>query len=251
MIWQKLLHRIQIYSMKGKRFIRMSLLRKEMEKLQERDRLLYKGNEHLPEIALTFDDGPDPLYTLQILEVLRQHGVKATFFCIGEQTLAHPYVIKQAHEAGHTIGNHSWGHPDMGLLPATDVLPEIIRASDAIREITGVAPVFFRPPFGSLSTHVLTQVRQLDLTTVLWNAGEEARDWSNPGINFIVKSILAKARNGSIILMHDSGGDRSQTVAALSIIIEKLKEKGFRLVSVQQMVENLHSSSQPEYAGAV
>ncbi len=251
MFLKKWFHTLQIYSMKGKRFIRMTLLYKEIKKFQEQDRFLYNGNKLLSEIALTFDDGPDPQYTLQILDVLQKYGVKATFFCTGEHSVAYPDVLRCVHEAGHVIGNHSWGHRDMGLLPAEHVLPEITRASDAIREITGVAPTLFRPPFGSLSSHVLTQLQQLNLTTVLWNAGEEARDWSSPGVDFIVSRILKKVGNGTIVLMHDSGGDRSQTVAALPIVIERLQSKGFKFVTIQQMTENLHVSSQPVYASAL
>ncbi len=231
---------IQHYLVKCRRFIRMASLRKEIADLQAQDRILYSGNIHLREIALTFDDGPDPYYTPQILDVLDRYRIKATFFCIGRQVEAFPQIVKREYEAEHVIGNHSWAHPDLGLLPASDVLLELNRSSKAIQEVIGIQPMFFRPPYGSLSIHVLTQVCHLGVTTVMWNAGEEARDWSNPGVNFIIRRILDRVRDGTIILMHDGGGDRSQTVAALPAIIRRLRDQGFRFVTIQQMVDALH-----------
>jgi peptidoglycan/xylan/chitin deacetylase (PgdA/CDA1 family) len=225
--------------MKGRRFIRMTLLRKEIAELQAQDRILYSGNGHLREIALTFDDGPDPYYTPQILDVLDQYRIKATFFCVGRQAEAYPQIVRQVYGAGHVVGNHSWAHPDLGLLPAADILSELKHTCNALQEVTGSQPMFFRPPYGSLSIHVLSQACYLGVTTVMWNAGEEARDWSNPGVNFIIRRTLDLVCNGSIILMHDCGGDRSQTVAALPVIIQKLQDRGFQFVTIQQMVDAL------------
>lgn len=224
---------------KGRRLIRMTLLRKEIAELQAQNRILYNGNVYLREIALTFDDGPDPYYTPQILDVLDQYRIKATFFCVGRQAEAYPRIVRQECEAGHVVGNHSWAHPDLGLLAAADILSELKHTSKTIQEVTGIQPIFFRPPYGSLSIHVLTQACHLGVTTVMWNAGEEARDWSNPGVNFVIRRTLELVRNGSIILMHDCGGDRSQTVAALPIIIQKLQDQGFKFVTIQQMVDAL------------
>ncbi len=227
---------------KCRRFIRMTSLRKEIVSLQAQNRILYRGNIHLPKIALTFDDGPDLYNTPQILDVLQQYGVKATFFGIGHQIAAHPHIVRQEYEAGHTIGNHSWAHPDLGLLPASDILSELDDTSKAIQEVIGVRPTFFRPPYGSLSIQVLAQAYHLGSTIVMWNAGEEARDWSNPGVSYIVRHILSLVCEGSIILMHDGGGDRSQTVAALSVIIERLRDRGFQFVTIQQMVDDLRET---------
>lgn len=227
---------VQEYLIKGRRFIRMTSLRKEIASLQAQGRILYSGNKHLREIALTFDDGPHPNYTPQILDVLQRYGVKATFFSIGRQVEAYPQIVRQAHEAGHVIGNHSWTHSDLGLQPASALPSELKRTFSAIQDVTGVWPAFFRPPFGSLSIQLLTQTCSLGVTTVMWNAGEEARDYSCPGVNFIVRRVLDLVRNGSIILMHDGGGDRSQTVEALPAIIQSLQDQGFQFVTIQRMV---------------
>jgi peptidoglycan-N-acetylglucosamine deacetylase len=233
---------VQEYLVKGRRFIRMTSLRKEIADLRAQGRILYNGNTHLREIALTFDDGPDPDYTPQILDVLQQYGIKATFFCIGRQVEAYPQIVRQAYETGHVIGNHSWTHPDLGLLPASDILSELNHTFSAIQEAIGVQSTFFRPPFGSLSAQVLAQACHAGVSTVMWNAGEEARDWSRPGVDFIIRHILSLVSNGSIILMHDGGGDRSQTVAALRVIIQRLQDGGFQFVTIQQMIDGLHEN---------
>src|SRR5438067_3702036 len=122
---------VQEYLVKGRRFIRMTSLRKEIAGLRAQGRILYSGNTHLREIALTFDDGPDPSYTPQVLDVLQQYGVKATFFCLGHRVVAYPHIIKQVYEAGHVIGSHTWAHPDLALLSPSDILSQLKRTSEA------------------------------------------------------------------------------------------------------------------------
>src|SRR5947209_6063712 len=122
-------------------------LKKEIARLQQQDRIIYSGNIHVPEIALTFDDGPDPQYTPQILDILEQYRVRASFFCIGHQVASYPHIVKQEFAVGHVIGNHTWTHPDLALLSATDILSQIDRTSNALQEVIGVRPIFFRPPY--------------------------------------------------------------------------------------------------------
>jgi len=206
--------------------------------LQAKNRLLYSGNASLPEIALTFDDGPNPYYTPLILSILQKYNVKATFFCIGRQVAAYPALVKQEYNAGHVIGNHSWSHPDMALLSSASIRLQLVSTSNVILEVTGVQPIFFRPPYGIMSVPVLTQAYHLGLTTVIWN--DEARDWQLPGASVIVNRILGLARDGAIMLLHDGGGNRSQTVAALPYIIRGLRSGGFQLVTIAQMMQDLH-----------
>ena len=214
------------------------LLSQAIATLQAKNRLLYNGNAALPEIALTFDDGPNPYYTPLILNILQQYHVKATFFCVGRLVAAYPGLVIQEYDAGHVIGNHSWSHPDMALLSAASIRLQLVSTSNTIQEATGVRPLYFRPPYGIMSVAVLTQAYQLGLTTVIWN--DEARDWQLPGASVIVKRILGLARNGAIILLHDGGGNRSQTVAALPFIIRGLRSRGFQLVTIAQMMQDLH-----------
>jgi len=209
----------------------------EIAVLQGQNRFLYNGNRGLSEVALTFDDGPNPYYTPQILAILQQYGIKATFFCIGRQVAAYPDLVRQEYAAGNIIGNHSWSHPDLGLLSSDAILKQINMTSDAISQAIGVQPTFFRPPYGVFDTQVLTQANLLGLTTVIWN--DEARDWLLPGTGVITSRILGLAGNGAIILLHDGGGDRSQTVAALPTIITTLRARGLKFVTLQQLANDL------------
>ncbi len=214
-----------------------TLLWQEIAALQAQNRFLYYGNQSLREVALTFDDGPSPYYTQQVLAELQQYGIKATFFCIGRQVAQYPSLVKQEYAAGNVIGNHTWSHPDLTKLSNDAILTQINTTSDAIQQAIGVRPTFFRPPYGVINANVLTQANKLGLTTIIWN--DEARDWTTPGISVISSRILGLAGNGAIILLHDGGGNRSQTVAALPTIITSLRQQGYTFVTLPQMVHDL------------
>jgi peptidoglycan/xylan/chitin deacetylase (PgdA/CDA1 family) len=199
--------------------------------------LISQGSSAKPEIALTFDDGPNPTYTPQVLSILHQYSVNATFFVIGEQVQAYPNLVQQEHAAGHIVGNHSWNHPYLTTLAADDIHTQLSNTSNAIEQATGVRPSFFRPPYGAYNYQVLLQASNLGLQPILWSV--DPQDWNGPpSSNTIVQRVLAEARNGSIILMHDGGGNRSQTVAALPTIITQLRSRGYQLVTVQQLVNH-------------
>jgi peptidoglycan-N-acetylglucosamine deacetylase len=207
---------------------------------------IFNGNTHLPEIALTFDDGPNPYYTPQILAILQRYGVKATFFDVGYLVEDYPNIVRQEYKQGNIIANHSWSHPRLTLLSAPAMLSQITSTSDAIKAAIGVQPTFFRPPYGAMNRTVLAQAYYAGETTVLWD--DTGEDWKLPGIGFITSKILRLARDGAIILMHDGGGNRAQTVAALPFIITALENRGFHFVTIQQLVEDLvappsHSTS--------
>src|SRR5216684_2390820 len=123
------------------------LLSQAIATLQAKNRLLYSGNASLAEIALSFDDGPNPYYTPLILAILQQYRVPATFFCIGRLVAAYPALVQQEHAAGHVIGNHSWSHPNLAFLSAAYIQSQLIKTSAAIQAAIGVRPLFFRPPY--------------------------------------------------------------------------------------------------------
>ncbi len=198
---------------------------------------LFNGNTHMPEIALTFDDGPNPYYTPQILAILKQYGVEATFFDIGYLVADYPNIVRQEHNQQNIVANHSWSHPDLTYFSAKAIQSQLTSTTHIIQATIGVRPTFFRPPYGAINNTVLAQARNLHYTTVLWDGSAE--DWNLPGVNAIVSRILHYARNGAIILLHDGGGNRAQTVAALPISITSLKNRGFRFVTVQQLVDDL------------
>jgi peptidoglycan/xylan/chitin deacetylase (PgdA/CDA1 family) len=177
-------------------------------------------------IALTIDDGPSPVYTPAVLRLLERYGVLATFSMVGENVSYYPAIAKDVAEAGHTIINHTWNHANLNSLKAADQLTEITRATEAIHEATGVRPRMFRAPYGAWSPHVLRCCAAENLMPLDWSV--DPRDWSRPGTSEIVRTIMKSTKTGSIILEHDGGGDRSQTVAALKIAIPRLLDEGYR-----------------------
>lgn len=181
-------------------------------------------------VALTFDDGPEPLFTPLVLRVLQQYGVHATFFCIGEQVQMYPALVRQTAQEGNMIGNHTWSHLNLTLIALATIRQQLSTTSAAIAQATGVAPRLVRPPDGATNATVSSIEAQLGLVQVLWTLDTE--DWQHPGVAAMVNTVLTHARNGSIILMHDGGGDRSQTVQALPQIISELEQRGFTFTTL-------------------
>ncbi len=198
---------------------------------------LFNGNTHIPEIALTFDDGPNPYYTPQILAILQRFGIKATFFDVGYLVADYPNIVRQEYKLGNIVANHSWSHPVLTYFSAQGIQSQLTSTTNIIQATIGVRPTFFRPPYGAINYQVIAQARNLHYTTVMWDGSAE--DWSLPGVYNIVNKTLYYARNGAILLLHDGGGNRAETVAALPIIISTLKSRGFKFVTIQQLVDDL------------
>jgi peptidoglycan/xylan/chitin deacetylase (PgdA/CDA1 family) len=177
-------------------------------------------------IALTIDDGPSPVYTPQILRLLDRYRITASFSMIGRNVAAYPGVAREVAAAGHVIVNHTWDHADLARLRPSAVHDEIIRAADAIHGATGAHPRILRAPYGAWSPAVLEYCAETRTTPLDWSV--DPRDWARPGVTSIVNSIVRNTRTGSIILEHDGGGNRSQTVAALRIVIPRLLRAGYR-----------------------
>lgn len=198
-------------------------------------RCLSHGGRDRPEIALTFDDGPLPRYTRQILDVLERYQIKATFFCIGMHAVGHADDIAMISAQGHALGNHTWSHPFLPELSYPQLTEQIERTQEAIAAASGDAvPTLFRPPYGSRTPEVMSWLGEKASTIVLWDV--DPSDWAMPGADEIARIVLDQARPGSIILLHDGGGDRSQTVAALPAIIEGLQERGYRFALVEDLL---------------
>jgi peptidoglycan/xylan/chitin deacetylase (PgdA/CDA1 family) len=161
------------------------------------------------ELALTFDDGPNPAWTPQLLETLAAHGVCATFFLVGRFAQAEPTLVRQLAAAGHLVGNHSWSHPNLARTAANQVREELRGTSETLEQICGNRVRFFRPPFGARRPVVLHIARELGLTPVTWNA--MTSDWSEPSADRIASSLIAKieknTRRGfaTNIVLHDGG----------------------------------------------
>jgi peptidoglycan-N-acetylglucosamine deacetylase len=187
---------------------------------------MYYIHDGRKRVALTIDDGPSPIYTPQILRLLHKYKITASFSMIGENVDTYPHVAREVADAGHMIVNHTWTHPDLVYLSAAEVRDEMTRATEAIHRVTGKVPKMFRAPYGAWSPTVLAYCEKLHMTPLDWSV--DPRDWSLPGVSAIVDNIMANTQTGSIILEHDGGGNRSETVAALSIVLPRLLEEGFR-----------------------
>lgn len=179
--------------------------------------------------ALTFDDGPS-IYTPYILDILKKHGVKATFFMIGLHIEKHPNIARKVSKEGHTIGNHSYSHPPMGKLTSRQIEKEINISNKVIKKATGVKPRWFRPPMRSLSSVLYKTLNNLELNLVLWDV--DPSDWKVNNPNLIYRNIIENVKPGSVILMHDGGGNRTATVNSLSSIIRTLQNKGYVFVTL-------------------
>lgn len=206
-----------------------------VDTLTEMGRCVSHGDRDHPEIALTFDDGPRPPYTGQVLDVLERYGIPATFFCIGLNAGGYREQLVRIREQGHALGNHTWSHPFLPDLSQRQLTQQIARAGETIAEASGGgAPRLFRPPYGSRSPAVMEWLTGVDTTIVLWDV--EPYDWAMPGPDAIARVVLEEAKPGSIVLLHDGGGDRRQTVASLPPMIDGLLERGYRFVLVQDLL---------------
>jgi peptidoglycan/xylan/chitin deacetylase (PgdA/CDA1 family) len=198
------------------------------QELFRQGRYFVRGGGRRLEVALTFDDGPHPVYTPQVLDILHRYGVTATFFPVGLYAAAHPDLIARIVDAGHGLGNHTWSHPYLPDLSRDEVLRQVEATGEVLARTAGAAPGLVRPPYGARTPDVLRWLVEPGLTAVLWDV--DANDWAAPGVETIVANVTGGVTAGSIVLMHDAGGDRSQTVAALPRILETLLERGFSFV---------------------
>ncbi len=180
------------------------------------------GSSH---IALTFDDGPDPRYTPQVLALLREYRVKATFCVVGENAQSHPDLIQAIVAAGHTLCNHSWSHDvNLGKRSPDAIRADLLRTSDAIRAAAPDARIaYFRQPGGAWTYPVVSTCQELGMTPLHWTV--DPSDWEAPGATTIAAAVRAQTGPGSIVLMHDAGGDRSGTVEALRRLLPELLDR--------------------------
>ena len=191
---------------------------------------LIRGNPTERMVALTFDDGPHPEYTPKILAILKRYDVKATFFVVGEMALKYPDLVRSEVANGHVVGNHTFHHVSLTKIPAAGVLTEWQANQEAVKAITGDTMRFCRPPGGDYDDTVIRTAAELKLTTVLWT--DDPGDYASPGTRAIQKRVLDWVGNGGIVLLHDG---IQQTIDVLPQIIEHLRSKGYRFVTVAEM----------------
>jgi poly-beta-1,6 N-acetyl-D-glucosamine synthase len=197
----------------------------------------------LKSVALTFDDGPDEVYTAEILDILKHYKIKATFFVIGTNASLHTSLLKRIYNEGHEIGIHTFTHPDISKITDDQLAMEINSSQELLKSKLNIKSLLFRPPYGEDNPprnpeeiRPLKKISEMGYYNILM--GVDPNDWADPGTNKIVDSTVSQVESGegSIILLHDSGGDRSQTVEALPLIINKLTTLGYNFVTVSYLL---------------
>jgi len=219
------------------------------------------GSTTLKSIALTFDDGPNAEYTPKILDILKRNNIKATFFVTGTNANINPSILKRIYNEGHEIGIHTFTHPNISKISEGELALEINSTQELIKSKLNVKTLLFRPPYGEDDTPQtiqeimrLKEVSSMGYYNVLM--GIDPNDWANPGVEKIVESVINQvdSNKGNIILLHDSGGDRLQTIAALKPIIEQLKLRGYNFVGVSSLLNTdrdhiMPKEASPKYLG--
>ncbi|MHC5861087.1 polysaccharide deacetylase family protein [Nostoc sp.] len=185
-------------------------------------------------IALTFDDGPWPESTAQVLDILKQNQIKGTFFLIGQNVKNYPSLVKREIAEGHVIGNHTWHHWYQFLNPQAAAY-EIDHTADLIYQVTGVKTNLFRPPGGIMHNGVAAYARNSKYAIVLWSS--DSVDYSRPSVPKLINNVFRRAKPGGIVLMHDGGGNRSKTVQALPEIIANFRKQGYSFVTIPELLE--------------
>lgn len=207
------------------------------------------GNSKAKVVALTFDDGPDSIYTPEILDVLKQQGVKATFFEIGENIALHPDITKKVYMGGHEIGSHTLTHCDLGKINPSMLRLEMNSTQRLIQQITGHSTVLFRPPYitdfevSREEMQSLYYVQQMGYTTV--GTFIDSIDWNEDNYTNITKNVKDNLHLGNVILFHDGGGDRSRTVKALPEIIQMLKNEGYTFITLKELAGKTQEEVMP------
>jgi cellulose synthase/poly-beta-1,6-N-acetylglucosamine synthase-like glycosyltransferase/peptidoglycan/xylan/chitin deacetylase (PgdA/CDA1 family)/spore germination protein YaaH len=211
------------------------------------------GGEH--EVALTFDDGPDPTWTPMVLDILKRYNLKATFFLVGSQAEQYPDLVRRIVNEGHLVGNHTYTHSNLAAISPEQVRIELNATQRLIESITGRSTTLFRPPYDADShpTHLdelapLEQVQD-DLGYLIVMENIDPEDWARPGTDVIVDRVKQLRRGGSLILLHDAGGNREQTVAALPQIIDWLQTRGDQIVPLSELLQIPRDSLMPPVRG--
>lgn len=198
--------------------------------------VIREGDRSSMKIALTFDDGPHPYRTDEVLNLLESYGIRATFFVVGENVSYYPEPFKRTVALGHEIGNHTYHHTPLSDTSEKTVMEEIRQTDEIIFKTAGFHPKLFRPPEGAYGECALKTAQSMDMRMILWTV--DTRDWERPPASAIVENVMKNVRGGSILLFHDYMHKSAHTMEALEILIPKLLERGFEFVTVSELIKN-------------
>ena len=197
---------------------------------------LWSGNQDLPQIALTFDDGPHPKYTPQLLKVLERYHVPASFFCLGVCVEKYPEVVREFDHQGHWIGLHGWEHRSFPFLSTKELKDSLEETQEAINKACQLAPekvVDVRPPNGLFTPQTLQLLQQWHYRPVMWSVVPE--DWTHPGVNKVKERIMQQVSNGSLIVLHDGNFGGKDVAKVTHLLIQELLQQGYEFVTVNQL----------------
>ena len=208
------------------------------------------GHADGKKIALTFDDGPDPVYTPQILSILEQNGIQASFFVVGESTLNYPRLVQRMYADGDDIGNHTFTHPNIAQVSAEQTSTELNATQRLLEGITGHSTVLFRAPYNAdaepdTQEELIPVWRAQSLGYLMVGESIDPLDWQRPPKDEIVSRVTSSLGNGNIVLLHDGGGNRENTVAALPELISSLKAQGYTFVTIHDLMASSRDSIMP------
>lgn len=200
--------------------------------------VITSGGNSKAAVALTFDDGPSPLYTPQILALLKQYNAQGTFFVLGRKVEEHPGLIREMLAAGHEVGNHTYSHPN---LPKTDHLARTreLERTRVLLDVLGCPrhDKIMRPPYSEFDQRLVSYLEHTDRDLILWSV--DSGDWRGLATPTIVRIVLSQVKNGAIVIFHDSDetdrADRTPTVEALKIVLPALQKAGYRMVTVSEL----------------
>lgn len=223
--------------MKWFNFLCFSLLLGNSQFVQasESQKPIQSVTQTLPWVALTFDDGPDPRFTKEVVDLLDKHKERASFFFVGDRALTYPDTTRYVVQHGDEIANHTFSHPDMRALSEEQIYREIKQGEAALYQITGLKSPWFRAPSGVFNERVRKAANRANVQLVGWY--EDTRDWSNIGPGRIYSNAMKTLKPGHIILFHDCcGRDRKKTVAALDRVLTEIEKRGYRCVTLSELM---------------
>ena len=191
-------------------------------------------------LAMTFDDGPHPVNTPKLLDLLKARNIKATFFVVGERVKMHPEIVRRILAEGHEVANHTWTHPSLVKLSDAQIRSEFQRTADAIWDAAQYRPHLMRPPFGATSKRIEQWVyNEFGYSSIIWSV--DPNDWRRPGVQVVAHRLVAGAHKGAIMLAHDI---HAPTIEAMPQVFDQLLAKGYKFLTVSQLI-NLEQQSTP------
>ncbi|MFC5602585.1 polysaccharide deacetylase family protein [Sporosarcina koreensis] len=202
---------------------------------EQAGQIIWDINTNEKVIALTFDDGPHRKYTPEILDLLKKYDAKATFFVLGANAERNPDILLRMYDDGHELANHTYSHPSSPNVP--NLLKEIRQTNETIYAITGYSTKLFRPVEGNYTDDMIDAIAKEGYKVVMWSWHLDTLDWKHPGVKKIVSFVLDGAKEGNVVLFHDGGGNREQTVKALEEILPELQQRGFTFVTISELME--------------